>query len=100
MEPETEQDCWETFLPYHPDILQAITKIFSPIPNRTDQLKTNLFYACAMARVKYFRAPSVLPDSKDALGLANYHKTFYNTSGGATQVEASLPLFQQAIEVI
>jgi hypothetical protein len=97
MEPTTEADCWDNFLAYNPELAEIVSKMVAPIPDRLTQLETNLTYAVAMARIKYYRAPDPLPAFDDAIGLANYHKNFYNTSGGATLVAQSKVLFQEAI---
>jgi len=100
MEPITHNDCFATFLNY-PDqaiLKSAVLALLAPQPpSPLDQLPGNLFYAVAMARIKYIRAPDPLPNANDADGLADYHKTFYNSSLGATQVDASSLLFAQAI---
>jgi len=44
------------------------------------QLVGNLYYATAMARVKYWMIPAALPD--DIQGWAAYWKRYYNTAQG------------------
>jgi hypothetical protein len=101
MEPATHDDCYNTFLNYTPnaDLLRAVQSFIMPsnVLSRLDQMHGNLYYAFAMARVKYIRVPMDLPAAEDALGLANYHKAFYNTANGATDVSVSEMYFQQAI---
>lgn len=100
MEPVTHNDCYATFLDYpqNADLKKVLLGLLAPLPaSPLDQLPGNLFYAFAMARVKYIRAPDALPAANDAAGLAGYHKRFYNTAGGATQVSESVILFQQAV---
>jgi hypothetical protein len=60
-------------------------------------MQTNMLFACAMARIKYWRSPLPLPAANDAAGLANYHKSVFNSALGAADVERNTPLFQQAI---
>jgi hypothetical protein len=80
------------------ELKNAVVALLAAEPKSPmDQMAGNLFYAAAMCRVKYFRCPSVLPDGNDALGLANYHKNWYNTAAGKTEVSQSVLLFQQAI---
>jgi hypothetical protein len=101
MEKATHDDCYNTFLNYisQSELKRAVISLLAAEPVLPmDQLAGNLFYAAAMCRVKYYRCPQALPSATDALGLANYHKTWYNTAAGATVVSESQYLFQQAIE--
>jgi hypothetical protein len=100
MEQATHDDCYNTFLNYisHSELKHAVISFLAAEPVLPmDQMAGNLFYAAAMCRIKYFRCPTPLPNATDALGLATYHKTWYNTAAGATQVSQSELLFQQAI---
>lgn len=47
-----------------------------------DEMAGNLFYACAMARLLYWRRPEELPDAEDWSGLAQYAKDHFNTRLG------------------
>ena len=51
------------------------------------QLTGNLFYATAVARLLYWRAPRKLPAPDDIWGLAHYWKDFFNTVEGKGRVE-------------
>lgn len=99
MEPATHDDCWTNFLsfPANAEVAGVISAMLAGLPPKLDQLMSNLFYATAMARIKYWRAPDPLPGYNDAIGLANYHKNFYNTAGGATVISQSKLLFQDAL---
>jgi hypothetical protein len=99
MEPATLQDCYDNFLDFsaNTQIAAAVGKLTVPGLDIVEQLEGNLYYAFAMARVKYIRAPAVLPEATDYVGLANYHKDYYNTALGATVVGHSQYLFQEAI---
>lgn len=46
------------------------------------QLPGNPLYACAIARLKYFRVPEPLPAAGDLAGMGRYYKTYYNTALG------------------
>jgi hypothetical protein len=46
-------------------------------------LVTNLTYACALARIRYWVAPAALPEANDVWGHARYWKDHYNTHLGA-----------------
>lgn len=98
MEPATHDDCWANFLAYQQE-LAAIGKQLACGGNvGSSQMVGNWSYAAFMARVRYIRAPQALPAPNDAAGIANYHKTVYNTSLGATVVDAEhIAWAQQAI---
>lgn len=99
MEPATHDDCWTNFLnSAAQSVLRVrIAGLLSPEPRLT-QLVSNLRYACAMARVRLYRAPAPLPSATDAAALSAYHKQFYNTALGAANAGANRVLFQAAID--
>jgi hypothetical protein len=100
METETHNDCYTNFLNHQSNaavrgIIASLTTSMAYLS--ASEMVGNLYYACAMARIKYYRASAPLPAANDALGLANYHKDVYNTCLGATVVAESVSLFEQAI---
>jgi hypothetical protein len=100
MEPATEQDCWTNFLGYNTALAAQVKALLAPynsVDQRTQQLVSNMLYAAAMCRIKYRRAAPPLPAYNDAAGMADYHKSVYNTALGAANVATNTPLFQQAI---
>ncbi|GBQ46020.1 hypothetical protein ACM0P6_02190 [Komagataeibacter sucrofermentans] len=104
MEPFTHDDIWATFLPA-PRQSAIRARLFAlqagwPIgPDRATQLIGNLPYACAMARLKCYRAPAALPAADDAAGQCRFWKANYNTALGAGDVDPQhVALFAQAIE--
>lgn len=99
MELPTHDDCWKNFLfsTANATLRERIQALMSgELPSI--QLVSNLRYACAMARVKIFRAPAPLPAATDAAALSAYHKQFYNTALGAANAGANRVLFQAAID--
>ena len=52
-----------------------------------DQLPGNLYFACAMCRVHYFRRNEPLPTHDDLNGMASYWKRYYNTKIGKGSIE-------------
>jgi hypothetical protein len=97
MEPATHDDCWANYLAYSfalGKVMQAIAGNASP---SAGLMVTNLAYAAAMCRVKYWRSPRPAPAANDAAGCAQYHATVYNAGGKANAV-TNTPLFQQAID--
>ena len=93
MEPATHDDTWNNFLKYRATLAQRVrTFIYTGDPNTpvpdAKMMIDNPYYACAMARVRYYRAPQPLPtDPNDINGIANYWKTVYNTVLGAGKPE-------------
>lgn len=98
MEPATLNDCYENYLDYASRAaLKAKVDGFlapNPVtpsstgsgnqPDKAAQLATNLAYATAMCRIRYYRAPAAMPsDPNDLNALAAYWKQYYNTPLGA-----------------
>ena len=63
-----------------------------------DSLIHNLRYATIIARLKYYMQKENLPEPTDANGLALYHKKYYNTAKGLTDVSASIKIFEKIID--
>ncbi|WP_336947212.1 hypothetical protein [Asaia sp. HN010] len=99
MEPFTHDDCWSNWLrfPSQSKSATAIRAMIGNVPPVADLMIVHLAYACAMCRVKYFRAPAALPRFDDAEGLSQYHKQFYNSALGAADPVANVAHFREAI---
>lgn len=95
MEPTTHDDIWNNFLKFRTDLGDLVKRIAGdPKPSAT-LLIGNLWYACAMARLRYRRVPAALPDNApDA--LTAFWKVNYNTLLGAGTIEQALPHFAVA----
>lgn len=101
MEPFTHDDIWNTFLPggRMNGVVTALLSMRGNWPPASGQMTGNAFYACAMARLKYYRAPDPLPAASDAAGMCGLWKRIYNTSLGAGAADPQhVALFRQAIE--
>lgn len=101
MEPATHDDCWVNFLCYpaarrFERILQGM---LSPDLPRSAQLVSNLRYASAMARIRYYRVSAPLPAMSDPVALSHFHKQYYNTAAGAADPTGNIPFFRQAVLV-
>lgn len=82
MEPATHDDTWEHFLRYKPNlakVVRAIAGVADGVRPSSELMVGNLYYAAAMARIYYLRAPEPLPEADDIEGLAAYWKRYYNT---------------------
>lgn len=95
MEPATLNDCYENYLDYRADLKAKVDGFLAAqpatqdgSPDKQQQLATNLAYATAMCRIRYYRAPAAMPsDPNDVNALGTYWKQYYNTPQGAGTVE-------------
>ena len=86
MEPATEQDIWDNYLAFRPEIVHLIMNVCErsrPGP----WLEYDLAYQICMARIHYYRVKESLPTADDVTALALYWKHHYNTSAGKGSVE-------------
>ncbi len=90
MEMASHDSLWEHYLPYHPELSEKLSDLSPP-----GDLVGNLRYATAMCRIKYYRFPDALPKEDDIEGIANYWKTFYNTSIGKGKVSKFVALYNK-----
>lgn len=99
MEPATHRDHrkWLTSSRSEQRILlrEAVDSLLAPAGIPLDQLTWNLGYACAMARIHYWRRPDALPEADDVPGLARYWKTHFNTALGAGRPEEWSRLYRR-----
>ncbi len=95
MEPATHFDIWKTYLAYRPGLALKVKGLAVGLP-RAEQMVWNLFYATAMARLKYRRDRHALPGEHDLVGLGAYYKRVFNTyegQGSAASFEERLRPF-------
>jgi hypothetical protein len=95
----TYEDCWTNFLnfPANSALRSAVLALAGANSQPPGSLMcTNMLFACAMARIKYWRSPLPLPAETDAAGMAAYHVAVYN-AGGKANAATNTPLFQAAI---
>ncbi len=86
MEPDTHDDIWGNYVDYRADLSEKMLDLSVGEPS-AEQLKWNLLYSAAMARIHYARVPQPLPHHRDPVGMARYWKQHYNTHLGAGLVE-------------
>lgn len=85
MEPATYNDIWMNFLTARPVLMGVVRSLRIPsIVAPLDQLEGNLYYACAMARLVYYRRPEPLPAAGDLAAQAAFYVQHYNAGGKAT----------------
>ena len=90
MEPRTHNDIHTNYLSYRP----GLARLVAEYGHTANQLAGSLNYATAMARIHYLRVPAPLPSPGDVDGLANYWKTYFNTSAGAGRPETAVRHYQ------
>ena len=100
IEPATAEDIWENYLKYKPHIANRIAALMAPGLDKIQQLKGNMNYATAMARVHYMRVKEPLPPVTDLMGMAKYYKKHFNTPLGKSTIEKSLRAFVEAADIL
>lgn len=99
VEPATHDDIWENYLRYRHELGNRLRALIGNYPQFSHKhLITNLAYACAIARLVYYRRPNALPPAGDLAGQAQYWKTFYNTHLGCGAVEDYVANYRRLVE--
>ena len=88
MELATHKDIWENFLKYNSKLADKVLSLKILSLTDAENLKWNLAYDVAMARIHYYRIKEAIPSGTHA--QAQYWKRFYNTINGAGTVEEYL----------
>lgn len=100
MEPFTHDDLWETYLNRKPELSRRIRQLELPdfLGQRgAAEMAGNLYYATAMARVRYWRVAERLPDPDDIVGIAGYWKRHYNTHLGKGEVDKAVQAYHRFV---
>jgi len=79
IEPATHQDVWRYLNEVNPTLGETVMTFAATGLSHQDQLISNLAYATAIARVRYWMIPDPLPKPDNLIGLAHYWKAHYNT---------------------
>ncbi|WP_067586367.1 hypothetical protein [Endozoicomonas ascidiicola] len=85
IEPATHDDIWENYLAYRPSLVKKLEGLLCPDIPKVEQLKGNLFYSTAIARIHYRRETEPLPELTIP-ALARYWKRHFNTYEGKGKV--------------
>jgi hypothetical protein len=103
MEVATHLDCWKNYLNRSIlgrnvlDVSAVSFDFISSLTPPSEPLIYNLYYATLMARVHYLRVKEPLPTATDAVGLATYYKTYYNTNMGKADLSNAVDVFKGLI---
>lgn len=89
-EPATLQDLYDNFLKYRPDLMKIMDDFTAAGMGQKLNLKANLAFQIAAARLDYLREPDPFPRYDDIPGLAAYYKRFWNSSRGEATVEQAV----------
>jgi hypothetical protein len=84
MEPETETSLWQHYLSRKPELKEKFISLTTKKIDRSHNLRTNLLYQVAIARLKYWPDPDPLPAYNDVDGMCMYYIRIYNGGGAAT----------------
>ncbi len=87
IEPATHDDIVKRYLKRKPALRKRVAALRASEPSAIDQLATNLAYATAIARLRYWMDPAPLPKPDDVEALGRYWKRVYNTSEGKGRPE-------------
>ena len=98
IEPATFDDIYERYLRARPGFLMAVQDLRLPALTPMEQLPANPFFACAIARMKFWMAPEPLPDADDIAALGRYWKDHYNTARGAGKASHWASLYRQYVK--
>ena len=82
IEPGTNADIWKNFLSFRPKLANTVWGLAGGWMAREREVIGNLYYATALARLVYRRAPGALPDPDNLEEMAFYWKGNYNTKLG------------------
>lgn len=96
MEPATEQDIWKNYLVYKPSLKAKVLSLKANQSLIKQEMRWNLAYAIAMARLKYFRSPKPLPKNNKE-DLAKLWKDVYNTHLGKGTVEKAIKKYDELV---
>lgn len=98
IEPATFDDIYERYLRARPGFLIAVQDLRLPALTPMEQLPANPFFACAIARMKFWMAPEPLPAADDIAALGRYWKDHYNTARGAGKASHWAYLYRKHVE--
>ena len=80
IEPWTVDSLYDHYLKFKPHTKVKLDAMLAETPDMHTQLATNLIFAAAVCRLKYYRFPEPMP--KTLSGMDKFWKERYNTSSG------------------
>jgi hypothetical protein len=82
------------------DVIQSLSLAGANGAAGFGTLAGNWYLGAAICRLKYWSYWDALPVPGSAVQLATLHKSWYNTSGGAADINVNIPRFQTAIDAV
>ena len=99
MEPATHYDLYINYLDTRSSLKTKIRGLaagrFSGMEIPADEMHGNLTYACAMARLQFWRRSEPMPHKGDIEGLGRYYKKWYNSTAGKATPEDFVSAFNK-----
>jgi len=96
VEPFTAADNYYNFLRFNPILNKLISDACGVEPPDTAPLSYNMAYNILMARIKYYRSSTPIPET--IRGMAEWHESWYNTKrNGADDVSAGIKKYLRII---
>ena len=96
MEHNTHEDIYQNYINFRPALLSLMHDTFgSGDQCFSGRMLCDLNYATAMTRIDYLRVKEPLPDWKNISAIADYHKTYYNSSQGKTDPSAAMDSYSR-----
>lgn len=95
----TEQDIWNNYLFYGRAAKRKAIYQISGVRSYENNgaLEWNLAYGICMCRLFYRRVKEPFPVADDVVGLAQYWKSFYNTSQGKGTIEQFVKAYEKYV---
>ena len=101
MEPATHDDLFENYINYRNNLRSLLRQLAGAkyLVSKVDpsEMHGNLNYACAMARMQFYRQSEPLPDKDDIEGLGRYYKKYFNTELGKATPEQFVEAYKRVI---
>lgn len=96
MEPDTYVSLWKDYIGYREPLMNKIAFLLEGGTSSTILMATDLIFAAAMARIKYYQDSQPIPTTLQ--GQAEYWKRVYNTSAGHGTVATYILKYKKYVE--
>ena len=98
IEPATFDDIYNRYLRARLPLLIAVQDLRLPALTADEQLAGNPFFACGIARTKYWAIPHPIPEAGDLDAMGRYYKHYFNTGGGAGSASGWAFLYRKYVK--
>lgn len=98
MEKATHKWLWDSYIQKDPALKAKFDGLVSAFPDEhMDQMRSNLAFAVAMARMRYMVVKEPMPQSGKIEDIAAYYKKYYNTYKGSATVQQFIDNYKKYI---